>query len=313
MTTPDDRRSAANSWPDLHVAKWAGTKHSLHMYAQMLGKIRLALSPPQPNWLFTALHLTPRGMTTGFVPYGLTSVEAALDVFDSRISILRGTGDRSDVAILPARTVAEIYAELDRAIKNVNVGCAISTIPQEVPDQTPFDQDRRPGVYDPQAAQQWFAVATAVAGEFERWRARFFGRSGIQVWWGAFDVAMLLFSGRRVPPPADRGYLMKFDLDAELMNVGLYLGDQTNAPFFYSYIYPEPPNAERLTIAPVAASWSNALREWVLPYEAVRSSEDPLKTIRTFVDATYELCFTAGGWDRERYAYAAPARMQERG
>jgi len=307
-----DERTPDSAWPDLHVATWPGTKRSLHMYAQMLGKIRLALSPPQPNWLFTALYLTPQGMTTGFIPYGAASVEVWLDVFDSRIAMVRSSGERSDVSLVPVRTVADVYAELDRALKKIDVGCVISTIPQEVPDQTPLDEDRRPSEYDPQAAQRWFRAVTAVAGEFERWRAQFFGRSGIQLWWGAFDISILLFSGRRVTPPANRGYLMKYDLDAELMNVGLYLGDENNAPLFYGYIYPEPPGAERLAIEPPAASWSNELREWVLPYESVRNSDDPRKTIRGFVDAIYQQCFAAAGWDRNRYVYDLPTRMRER-
>jgi hypothetical protein len=295
-----------DAWPDLDVSKWAGTKRTLHLYAQMLGKIRLALSPPQPNWMFTPLYFTARGVTTGFIPYGQISVEAKLDVYDSQISVERSTGRGTAVALLPVRTIADVYDDLSAALRTIDVGCYISPIPQELPDRTPFNEDRRPSDYDPAAVQRWFRAATAIAAEFDRWRSCFFGRSGVQLWWGAFDVAMLLFSGRRLSPPTDRGYLMKYDLDAELMNVGLYFGDEQHAPFFYGYIFPEPPNAEALPVAPGQAAWSTQLREWVLPYEAVRGSGDPGGAIRAFADSIYSLCFSAGGWNREALTYKAP-------
>jgi hypothetical protein len=311
MTGSKNPNGTANdgSWPDVRVAGWAGTKRSLHMYAQMLGKIRLALSPPQPNWMFTALYLNARGLTTGFIPYGDASVEATLDVFDSRISIARSTGKSSDVALLPVRTVAEVYDAVSAALRAVDIECKISTIPQEVPDRTPFNVDRRPSEYDPGAVKRWFRAATATAAEFDRWRGCFFGRSGIQLWWGAFDMALLLFSGRKVRPPTDRGYLMKYDLDAELMNVGLYLGDEQNAPFFYGYIFPEPPHAASLTIGPAPAAWSAQLHEWTLPYETVRTSDDPNATLAAFVDSVYALCFAAAGWNREACTYDAPSMV----
>lgn len=272
----------------------------------MLGKIRVALSPPQPNWMFTALHLNARGFTTGFVPYGSVSIEASLDVFDSRITIGRSDGARFSLDLLPARTIAEIYKQLSAALNAAGVRCKISTVPQELLDTTPFDQNRRPGEYDPRPVLDWFRAATAVAAEFERWRAHFFGRSGIQLWWGAFDVALILFSGRRVKPPLDRGYLMKYDLDAELMNVGLYLGDERNAPFLYGYIYPEPANASELAIRPPDAFWSGILREWVLPYETLRTRKDSKAAIRQFLDSIYDQCFEAAGWKRDAYTYDAP-------
>ncbi len=296
----------AETWSDLDVGTWAGTKRSLHLYSQMLGKIRLALSPPQPNWMFTPLYLNARGLTTGFIPYGRESVEAVLDVFDSRISIVRSDGTSIGVALLPVRTVADVYGELSAALKGIDVACAISAIPQEVPDRTPFDQDRRPSDYDPAAVNRWFRAATATAAEFDRRRARFFGRSGIQLWWGAFDLALILFSGRRVSPPTDRGYIMRYDLDAELMNVGLYLGDEQTAPFFYGYIFPEPPGAPSLPIGPPPSAWSAQLREWILPYEAVRTANDPSAVIGAFVDSIYAQCFAAAGWNRENCAYPVP-------
>lgn len=302
----------ASVWPDVHVAGWAPTKRSLHLYLQMLGKLRVALSPAQPNWMFTALFLSARGLGTGPMPWRGTSVEASLDVFSSELIVERSNGDSRRIALVPPRSVADVYADLQAALRALDVECTISPIPQEVADTTPLPADRRPAEYDPAAVRRWFTAATATAGVFDEWRAHFFGRNGIQVWWGALDVTLLLFSGKHVAPPADRGYLMKYDLDAELMNVGLYCGDEHSAPTFYGYIFPQPPGAENLPMAPAGVSWSTALSEWVLPYDIVRAAADPSAMLRTFLDALYAQCVTAAGWDRAALSYVAPTRAQRR-
>jgi hypothetical protein len=290
-------------WPDVNVAAWARTKKSFHLYTQMLGKLRVALSPAQPNWMFTA-----RGLTTGAMPWHGTSVQASLDVFSSEIVVERSNGSARRISLVPVRTVAEIYADLQTALSEVGVSCTLSPIPQELPDVTPLDGDHRVAEYDPTYVLRWFRAATATASILDEWRAHFFGRSGIQVWWGALDVALLLFSGKRVTPPTDRGYIMKYDLDAELMNVGLYYGDETTPPFFYGYIYPEPPAPETLPIAPLSAAWSSTSKEWVLPYQAVRSASSPAAELKAFLDAIYAQCIASAGWDRNALSYAAPKR-----
>jgi len=298
------------TWPDVNVARWAPTKKSFHLYLQMLGKLRVALSPAQPNWLFTALYLSARGVTTGPMPWRSTTVEVAVDVFSSEIVIERSTGDSRRIALVPACTVAEVYARLHAALAALGVQCSISPIPQELPDTTPLHEDDRPAAYEPDAVLRWFAAATAAATIFDQWRAHFFGRSGIQVWWGALDVTLLLFNGKHVAPPTDRGYIMKYDLDAELMNVGLYCGDETTAPFFYGYIFPQPPGAEKLSIAPPGAAWSDTIKEWVLPYDDVRNAADPVAAVRAFLDAIYAQCVAAAGWDREALTYDQPKRAR---
>ncbi len=306
MSTSQNTTGNEDPWANVDVANWAATKHNLHMYAQMLGKIKLAIAPVQPNWIFTALYLSPRGLTTGTIPSRDSSFGVAIDVFEPAIVLSRSNGAQAAIPLVPARTVAEVYAELLAALEALQIKCSINPIPQEVPDTTPFDRDHRPSQYDAAAVRRWFNAATAASGIFDAWRGRFFGRSGVQFWWGAFDLALLLFSGRRVKAPTDRGYLMKYDLDAELMNVGLYFGDAQTRPFFYGYIYPEPAKAESLPIAPVQASWSSALHEWVLPYDAVRQSSEPQAALTSFIDAVYEQCFATAGWPREAFSYDAP-------
>jgi hypothetical protein len=298
----------ADLWPDVAVAAWAPTKKNFHLYTQMLGKLRVALSPAQPNWMFTALFLSARGLTTGPIPWHGTSIEASLDVFASELIVERSNGASRRVALVPVRTVAEIYAALQQALEELDVACTISRVPQELPDTTPLHEDRRPAAYEPDAVRRWFAAATATASVFDEWRAHFFGRTGIQVWWGALDVSLLLFSGKHVEAPTDRGYIMKYDLDAELMAAGLYYGDENTPPFFYGYIFPQPAGAPELPMAPRAASWSDAIKEWVLPYDAVRHAADPAAELRAFLDAMYAQCIAAAGWDGRALSYVAPKR-----
>ncbi len=295
-------------WPELDPKAWAPTKKSLHLYTQMLGKLRVALSPPQPNWMFTALYLTAHGITTGPMPWHGRSLEGSLDVFSSELILALSDGRSRRIALVPARTIAEVYADLLAALKALGVDVTLSPIPQEVADVTPFDTDRRPAAYDPAAVERWFRIATATAGVFDAWRARFFGRNGIQLWWGALDVSLMLFNGKHAQAPADRGYLLRYDLDAELMNAGFWPGDETNAPFFYGYIYPQPDKAPELPIAPATAAWSDTIKEWVLPYDAVRTAADPAAELGAFLDAIYALCVSVAGWDREALSYVAPKR-----
>jgi hypothetical protein len=298
-----------SDWPDLSIASWAATKKSLHLYAQMLGKLRVALSPPQPEWMHTALLLTARGMTTGPMPWHGRSVQATLDVLSSAI-VIESSDDRSRrIALVPARPIADVFGELRVALRALDIDVPISPIPQELADVTPFDEDRRPAAYDPRAVGRWFRVVSAVNGVFEVARSRFFGRTGIQIWWGALDFALLFFNGKSVAPPRDRGYIMRYDLDAEMLNVGFYPGDDATAPFFYGYIFPQPEGAPNAAIAPPEAAWSESIREWVLPYEALRASADPAAGLLAFIDALYAQCGALAGWDLDAFRYVPPTRI----
>jgi hypothetical protein len=267
--------TTVNEWPALEFTSWAPTKRSLHLYAQMLGKLRLAMAPHQPNFLFTSLALTPRGFTTGAMPSDLLSVQASIDVFAAEMILESSDGRERRITLAAPRTVAQVFAELHAGLRAMRVEVALSPIPQEIPDRTPLDTDERPAIFEPFDAQRWLAVVTATNAVFDRWRSHFFGRMGIQLWWDAFDFALLLFSGKHVEAPTNRGYLFKYDLDAEMMNVGFYPGDAANLAVFYGYIYPQPTACSTISIAPENATWSDALGEWILPYEAVRTSEVP--------------------------------------
>jgi hypothetical protein len=236
----------------------------------------------------------------------LGSLQAWVDVFDAALLLETGDGRRARIDLAEPRTVARVFAELQAALKTLGVEANISPLPQEVPDLTPFDADERPAAFVVADARRWLAVMTATNAVFDRWRAHFFGRTGIQLWWGALDFALLLFNGKHVEPPKDRGYLFKYDLDAEMFNAGFYPGDDANPAIFYAYIYPQPPACETIRIAPEGASWSTALGEWILPYETVRAASDPERALVAFLDSVYDACATAAGWDRKALAYTPP-------
>jgi hypothetical protein len=300
------------SWPQLPSAAWAPTKRSLHLYAQMLGKLRLALAPHQPNFTFTALALTARGFTTGLMPYGNLGLSVSVDVFAAEMIVELSDGRERRIRLVEPCTVAHIFGELHRALDTFGVPVSLSPIPQEIADLTPLDRDERPAVFDTAAAQRWHAVVMATNSVFDRWRSHFGGRMGLYLWWGAFDFSVMLFSGKHVPAPADRGYLIKYDLDAEMMNAGFYPGDDANPPIFYGYIFPQPAACSTIPIAPEGAAWSEKAGEWILPYETVTASPDPAKLVTDFLDAIYSACGSAAGWNHAELTYVRPPLRRAR-
>ena len=212
------------AWPALPYPAWAPTKKTLHMVAQMVGKVRLALAPPQPEWLHACLYLDARGFTTGAIPCGTRVITIRIDLHESAIVVDRDDGRRARVALGPARPVAAIWADFRDALSALGVEAVMSDKPQELVDPSPFSLNvRRPHVRC-RAGATFHRVLCAIDGAFEEFRSGFFGRTGVQFWWGSFDFCVLIFSGRHLPGPEDRGYIMRHDLDAEQMNAGFWAG-----------------------------------------------------------------------------------------
>lgn len=295
-------------WEPLPYAEWAETKKTLQLCTQMMGKVRLGLAPAQPEWMHACLRTTSRGLSTGPMPFEDRSVEVALDVFDEALVVTVSTGDLRRVPLGQGRRVSDIYRDLMTALADLGVAVDVWDRPQEVTDTTPMHADEADQTYDPEAVRRWFGVITAVANVFEEWRGRFFGRSGVQFWWGAFDLAVLRFSGAHAEAPDDRGYIMRYDLDAEFMNAGFWPGDDASPePIFYAYIHPAPEGCSLAPVNPTAAAWIERMGEWVLPYEAVRTCPDPRGALLDFLDSVYAVAGTNGGWDLPNYEYRAPA------
>jgi hypothetical protein len=296
-------------WPELPYEEWAATKKTLQMFTQMMGKARLALEPPQPEWLGACLYLGPRGFTTGPMPWHDGIVELTLDVFDGTMALALSDGRTRSIAITGGRCVADVWGDLVAAFADLGIDVELSVAPQEVPDTTPFSENRHDSTLDLAQAQRFLQVLSAVYGIFDEWRSTFFGRTGLQFWWGSFDLAILRFSGRHADAPDDRGYIMRYDLDAEFVNAGFWVGsDEAPSAGFYAYIYPQPPGCAVAPIEPAAAGWVEQMGEWMLSYDAVRTSPNPRQAVLDFLNSVYGVATTIGGWDVIDYEYTLPPK-----
>jgi hypothetical protein len=297
-----------DAWPALSYDQWAPTKKTIHLYAQMLGKLKLALNPPQPEWLHAGLALDARGLATGPLLRGGRVVDAAIDLFDGVLRLRASDGRGIEIPLVGGRTVADVWGDFQDALARLGVHADIWEKPQELPGATPFSADTGARTVDREQARRFHRLLGTVDGAFEEFRSQFFGRTGVQVWWGAFDLAVLLFSGKRVTPPEDRGYIMRYDLDAEHLNAGFWPGDDDSPhAIFYAYIHPRPDGCETASIEPEKAGWVEAMGQWILPYDEVRASDDPRRALLGFLRSAYRVAVTIGGWDEGAYRYALPA------
>jgi hypothetical protein len=277
------------------------------MVAQMVGKARLALAPRQPEWLNACLYLDGRGFTTGAIPVGSGVVSIGIDVHQSAIRIDLSDGRVAAVPIGPNRAVSSIWADFRSALSGLGIDVDLWDKPQEVSDTTPFGDNTHDCTVEPEQAQRFHRVLCAVDGVLETFRSTFFGRSGLQLWWGGFDLALILFSARRLDPPRDRGFIARYDLDAEHMNAGFWPGDDAAPdPTFWAYLVPRPEGCEAAPVRPLPAAWVEARAEWLLPYERVRTADDPKAAVLEFLDSVYRVAVTNGGWDAEAHRYVGP-------
>jgi hypothetical protein len=294
-------------WPSLpRAGAWPASQAYVHLVTQMMGKLRLALSPSQPEWLHASLALGARGLTTGALPWGDRSVEVALDVVDGALDVLASDGSRRRIPLLPARSIADVWAGYRGALDGLGVEARMSDKPQEVDDATPLSRDRRERTYDSPSVASWFAALTAIHNVFDEWRSPFFGRSGIGFWWGGFDMTAMVFSGRHATPREGANYIQRYDLDAEAVTIGFWPGDGHDEAMFYAYIVPEPPGCSALPLDLPAAGWVAEKGEWVLLYEAVRASADPRGALLAFMDTVHAAAGTLAGWDLAAHRYERP-------
>lgn len=296
-----------NEWPALPYDEWAGTKKTVQLYTQILGKAKLALAPVQPQWVASSLDVSARGLTTGAMPWGTAVVELSLDFIDHILRVAMSDGRLTDIHLMESATVADVWARVTGTLAEFGIVADMWDKPQEVEDTTCMARDFRPVEYDPAAVKRWWTVITAVYGVFDEWRSSFFGRTHVPFWWGAFDVAVLRFTGKTAIAPDDRGYIMRYDLDAEFMNAGFWPGDENSpAPIFYAYIHPKPEGCELAPINPTGAAWIEQMGEWVLPYDVVLASGDPRQAIVEFLDRVYSIAGEYGGWDLASFTYTPP-------
>jgi hypothetical protein len=292
----------SSGWPPLAYDDWADTAQTLHLWTQVVGKVRMALTPPVNHWWHVPLYVTARGLTTSPMPVGGRSVEVVFDFLDHQLRVTCSDGRREAMALRPM-TVAGFYREAMAMLDRAGVAAHIWTTPCEIEGAIPFETDEVHRSYDAEAAQRFWRALVQADRVMKAFRGRFIGKaSPVHFFWGSFDLAVTRFSGRRAPRhPGSAALPASVSVEAyshEVSSCGFWPGAPGVAPVFYAYAYPEPPGFADVQVRPVGAEWSPALGEFVLPYEAVRAARDPDAELMAFLQSTYEAVADLANWPR---------------
>ncbi len=296
------------AWPHLPLSDWADTQTTLHRWTQIVGKTRLALAPMQNHWWQVALYVTARGLGTSPMPYAKGNIELEFDFLDHQLVARTSDGVTKSIALAP-RSVADFYTDYLGLLAALGVDAKIWPVPQEMADTGHFAADRDHASYDADAAQRCWRVLAHTDRVLKRFRGLFLGKSSpSHFWWGGFDLACTRFSGRAAPPhpggiPHLADFVTREAYSHECISAGWWpgnVGGPVAEPAFYAYAYPEPVGCPEAPVRPAAARYLLALREWILPYEAVRAAPDPEGALLEFLQSTYAAAADRGGWDRGR-------------
>jgi hypothetical protein len=292
-------------WPELPVAAWRETCATLHLWTQIVGKIRLSRAPWLNHSWHVALYVTARGLTTSPIPDGINTFQIDFDFIDHVLRISSSDGATRQFA-LPGQSVASFYACVLAALGELGIHVTIDEMPNELPEPIRFSQDNQHASYDPDAVRRFFQILVNVDRVFRQFRTGFLGKaSPVHFFWGSFDLAVTRFSGRRAPRhPGGVPHLSDAvaceAYSHEVSSAGFWPGSGAiDYPAFYSYAYPEPAGFRTAPVRPNAAFFSEALGEFILPYDAVRTAADPDRALLDFLESTYEAAAIAAKWDRD--------------
>jgi hypothetical protein len=286
-------------WPSLFLDSWDDTRATLHMWTQIVGKVRLALTPLVNHWWNVPLYVTARGLTTSLIPYGERSFELRFDFLKHQLVL-----ETSDAAVrtlpLAPRPVADFYQEFMSMLRAEGINVKIWHMPVEIPNPIPFDQDRVHASYDPKSVEKFWRILVSVDAIFKQFRSRFIGKSSpVHFFWGSFDLAVTRFSGRRAPERPGADMMTREAYSHEVSSVGFWPGTSgMSDAAFYSYAAPEPNGFKQAPSQPAAAGYNSTLGEFLLPYEDVRKAESPSTSLLQFCQSTYEAAANLGKWDR---------------
>jgi hypothetical protein len=291
-------------WPELPLAEWQDTCSTLHMWTQIVGKTRLALAPMENHWWQVALYVTPRGLTTSAMPCGERTFAVDFDFIDHVLCVSVSDGATRRLELTP-RSVADFYAAYMAALGDLGLSVGLMPSPVEVETAIPFAEDNVHRAYDADAAGRYWQILRLVDCALKRFRGRFLGKaSPVHFFWGSFDLATTRFSGRTAPrhsggAPNCPDYVMVEAYSHECSSCGFWPGNNAIAePAFYAYAYPEPAGYADYPVGPEGAYYHRAMREFILPYAAVRRSASPTDAILAFAQSTYEAAAIRGRWDR---------------
>jgi Family of unknown function (DUF5996) len=296
-------------WPALPYAAWQPTLDTLHMWTQIVGKVKLELTPFLNEWWNVTFAVTARGLTTSTIPFDKRMFQVDFDFIDHHVSIHVSDG-RSRTLPLAPRSVADFFGEFMSSLESLGIQVKIHTLPVEVDNPIPFEQDRTHAEYDPVYVNRFWRIVLGVSRLLQRYRTPFVGKSSpVQFWWGSFDLATTRFSGRPAPPRKWPARWMALGAQEEQALAGFWPGNERlREPAFVAYTFPEPPGCRTAAIQPDAAFFHPELAEFVLPYEKVRQSADPDQVILDFYNSTYEIGATLAHWDRSALEQPDPTR-----
>ena len=288
----------SDAWPPLPLGGWQDTRQTLHMWTQVVGKIRMALAPELNHWWHVALYVNSRGLTTSPIPHGSGVFEIQFDFRDHQLEIRTSEGHRQLLPLAP-EPVAVFYGKVMEALRSLGIPVTINTKPQEVADPVPFEQDHRPGAYDRDAVRRFWRILLSTDVVLQEFRSGFIGKcSPVHFFWGSFDVTCTRFSGRTAPPR--KGAITGPAYSHEEISVGFWPGGgAVDGPAFYSYTAPQPAGLPEAPVGPAAAGWHSGLSEFILMYDEVRQTHSPREALLEFFESTYAAGANLANWDRE--------------
>ena len=284
-----------DNWPELPLQEWESTYHTLHMWTQMVGKVRLGLAPLQNHWWNVALYVNTRGLTTSPIPYDGREFELQFNFIDHRLELRTSDGQERALE-LASKSVAAFYRELFSMLRTAGIDARINPKPQEVTDPIPLDQDETHKTYDPEYANRLWRILLSIEQAFQEFRARFIGKSSpVHFFWGSFDLCVTRFNGKRAP--ARKGVITSEAYSHECSSLGWWPGGSEMGPAFYAYMAPEPGNYGASAVEP--GFYSDKMHEFFLMYDDVRRAKSPQDEILRFAQSTYQAGAELAGWDRQ--------------
>ena len=292
MTSPD--------WPPLPFSEWESTCDTLHMWTQIVGKTRKALTPLLNHWWNVTLYVTPRGLTTSSIPFGDEAFDVQFDFIRHRLLISTSKGEERSIELRP-RSVADFYGEYMATLHALGIDVKIHTTPDEFDEKTPFEKDTKHASYDRKYVENFRRILLNADRIFKQFRSPFVGKcSPVHFFWGSFDLAVTRFSGRRGALPKGADHMTREAYSHEVISCGFWPGDRRyKQAAFYSYTMPAPAGLEKEKVRPASAGWDTQMGEFLLKYDDVRSAGSPEQTISDFCQSTYEVGAKLAGWDRQ--------------
>ena len=289
-----------NLWPELRWDDWSATADTLHMWTQIVGKVRLALSPMQAHWWNVPLYVSARGLSTSAMPYGADFLEIEFDFVNHQLLFRTSTG-LSAYTPLRAQSVADFYTEFQKNLSDLGVHVAIYATPVELAHPIPFAEDTEHASYDPDAVHRFWRILIQTDKVFQKFSSNFIGKiSPVHFFWGSFDLAVTRFSGRPAPPRSGADAITREAYSQEVISAGFWPGNGGyGKAAIYCYAAPSPANLDAATIQPAQAFWDPGLGEFILPYEDLCASPSPDETLLTFLETTYDAAADLAHWDRK--------------